>query len=619
MRSRQRPTHAQEGDSGATLIFALIIITVVSMVTAALLSFSDTSLRTTIALRDQGSDVYAADGATQAVLNALKTSGITCSSPSSPGDVTLGSTTTPFYTPVSSVQGSVNAYARCSPDPITGAGTSTSISQPPPVTTVTTVTPPPPTSSSGPPIGLTNEPTDAILTVGQGSQSSEGQTYGGNNSICIEGGTIRSNSFISTLGSGNTTLHVQANHTNNSDKCPNGTTPLTVAAFGTCNGPASSYTPTPCTHMSSVQTIPSAPPPSGSATLNQAAVCQTSGSTRYAAFLPGKYTLLTSSSQSSMNTPCKNGSNWVAADVDWFTPGTYFFDLNGGGDWNAAGTVIGGTPTKPDGSKISGLDGTNAATLGTSTLSNLSLATSFPGACANPSVQNNYGGVEFVFGGASRVNLPAGNKFELCATYIDPNSCVTPSCAVPVAVFGNPVSGHGTTIGTVTTESSSGACFATSGCAGGSMFETNINGASTFHVQGYVYAPDARVELTFKNQTDPATAGQVFNWGLLLRAFNATVNGSSQSIPFVQLPATSVGIVTPTPYPSTVVSTPAPVASVSATYTIRYVNVWICTVASLQASGQPSCPSGSPPNVQARVLTDANGVPQKVLSWNHIR
>ncbi len=371
-------------------------------------------------------------------------------------------------------------------------------------------------------------------------------------------------------------------------------------------------------------TVSSAPTPSGPTTLNQAAVCQSAGSTRYAAFLPGKYTLLTSSSQSSLNTPCRNGSSWVAADVDWFTPGTYYFDLNNGGDWTAPGTVIGGTPTTPAGTKISGLDGTNATTLQASTLSNLSQATLFPGACANPSVQNNYGGVEFVFGGSSRVNLPASNKFELCATYIDPNSCATQSCAVPVAVYGNPASGHGTSISTVSTEPSSGACFATAGCSSvspSSLFETQGNGQSTFHIQGYVYAPDARVELTFRNQTDPATAGQVFNWGLLLRAFNASVNGSSQSIPFVQLPALSVGIVTPTPYPSTVVSTPAPVTSTSTTYTIRYVNVWICTVASLQASGQPACPhaSASTAKVQARILTDTNGVPVKVLSWNPIR
>ncbi len=616
MKTRQHPKHA---DKGATLIIVLIITTVVSLVMGAILAQTDTSIRSTVQLRDQASDNYGADGATNAVLNALKTSGINCSDPSNPMPVILGSTATPFYVPVSSQEGSINAYVRCTPDAINGFGTSTSVSQPPTVTMTTMVTPPPPTSSSGLTIGLTNEPTDAILTVGQGSQSSEGQTYSGNNTVCIEGGSIRSNSFISTAGSGNTTLHVQASHTSDSDKCPNGTTPLTVAALGLCTGNANSFTPTPCTHISSAQAIPSAPTPSGPTTLNQPAVCQTANGNLYAAFLPGKYTLLTSSSQSSLQTPCKKGNNWVRADVDWFTPGTYFFDLDNGGDWNVPGTVIGGTPTKPDGSKISGLDGTNATTLSSSTLGNLSLATLFPGACANPSVQNNFGGVEFVFGGTSRVNLPANNKFEICATYIDPTSCTTQSCAVPVAVFGNPAIGNGTSISTVSTEPSGGACFATSGCSGGSLFETDSNGKSTFHIQGYVYAPDARVELTFKNQNDPATAGQVFNWGLLLRAFSVSVNGVSPNIPFVQLPKQSVGIVQPTPYPSTVTNTPAPVISVSTTYTIRYVNVWTCTVASLQQSGQTQCPTTGLPNVQVRILTDASGVPLKVLSWNHIR
>src|SRR5262245_7410482 len=59
-------------DEGATLIVALIFTTVVSMVIAVVLSFADTSVRTTLALRDQGAETAAADGAAQVAINQLR-------------------------------------------------------------------------------------------------------------------------------------------------------------------------------------------------------------------------------------------------------------------------------------------------------------------------------------------------------------------------------------------------------------------------------------------------------------------------------------------------------------------------------------------------------------------
>jgi hypothetical protein len=61
-------------DDGAALILVLVIVTVLALGLAALLSFSDTSLRTTIALRDQGTAAYNADGATQAAINNIRNS-----------------------------------------------------------------------------------------------------------------------------------------------------------------------------------------------------------------------------------------------------------------------------------------------------------------------------------------------------------------------------------------------------------------------------------------------------------------------------------------------------------------------------------------------------------------
>src|SRR4051812_1083899 len=59
-------------DSGAVLILALIIVTVIALVVGALLSFGDTSLRTTVAMRQQATTAATADAGAQAALNTLR-------------------------------------------------------------------------------------------------------------------------------------------------------------------------------------------------------------------------------------------------------------------------------------------------------------------------------------------------------------------------------------------------------------------------------------------------------------------------------------------------------------------------------------------------------------------
>ncbi|WP_278256421.1 hypothetical protein [Nocardioides convexus] len=61
------------GDEGALLIFAIIIITTVALVTGIVLTRGDGSLRATVALRDVTRTSYAADGAAQVAINALRT------------------------------------------------------------------------------------------------------------------------------------------------------------------------------------------------------------------------------------------------------------------------------------------------------------------------------------------------------------------------------------------------------------------------------------------------------------------------------------------------------------------------------------------------------------------
>src|SRR5262245_58873402 len=59
-------------DDGAALLIALIFITVVAVAIAISLSVADTSMRTTMALRDQAAYAASADGAAQVAINALR-------------------------------------------------------------------------------------------------------------------------------------------------------------------------------------------------------------------------------------------------------------------------------------------------------------------------------------------------------------------------------------------------------------------------------------------------------------------------------------------------------------------------------------------------------------------
>jgi hypothetical protein len=71
MRVRKRVSD----DGGAALIIALLIVTTMALVIAGMLAFSDTSVRTTVKLRDQAAAAYAADGAAKIAIDALKKNG----------------------------------------------------------------------------------------------------------------------------------------------------------------------------------------------------------------------------------------------------------------------------------------------------------------------------------------------------------------------------------------------------------------------------------------------------------------------------------------------------------------------------------------------------------------
>jgi Tfp pilus assembly protein PilX len=555
MKTPKKTVAGPAEDRGAALVLVLVIVTVIGLVGAALLTFSDTSIRTTVALRDQAAAAYAADGAAQVAINEIQSGKLDCAS-TTPQVLNLGTLASPFYIPVQSQVGPLNASTTCSPNTVEGA------------TSTTTTT----TTGTGTTVGGTanNLPSYALLALGSASTDFgiDFSRLPTTATVCIENGSVVSNMKI-TIGS--LRLGVRLSGTGTPSDCSTGSgTGLTVgaAATGGCISSTGSFSPTPCTHLAAPISLPSAPVPSDPITrTNVAAHCLTSGSTKYAAFLPGKYTNV-----ALLNTPCSGGT----VDFEWFSPGTYYFDF-GSTPWTWPTTLLAGTPTNSSSTPITTVDASNAASLaGLANVAPFPTASGQkPNSCADPALQSSSPGAEFVFGGASTVTPNAGGNAEICATY-------SPTSA-PIAIYGAQ-----TTV-TVTGGSVSPQTLCTvSGCTG-SLIATGNNGRAQFYIRGFVYAPNAPIVLTLKN-----SYGQLFNWGVVVRNFSLAINGSSPTASFIQLPSANQGITTTT--------------TTTTTYTIRYVNVWTC-----QATGTP-CPQTGTPNVRVKVQT--NGSLVKVLSWS---
>ena len=98
-------------DSGASLVFALVFITVISLVVIAVLSLADASMRATIKLRGQAAESAAAEGAANVAVNALRESTYTGSGGCFGG-------TSELSVPSSQLPGpeTMSALVSCTPD-----------------------------------------------------------------------------------------------------------------------------------------------------------------------------------------------------------------------------------------------------------------------------------------------------------------------------------------------------------------------------------------------------------------------------------------------------------------------------------------------------------------------
>lgn len=450
-------------DSGATLILALIFITVVSVVVAGILSFVDTSMRTTVAVRDQASRAAAADGAAQLAINAVRNS--TFVNAAGTKCLDTGSLNLPgFY---QSGASTYSATVACDPDTTDSVrGGSGAI-----------------TIAGG------NRPGQAVLTLGGNSADGLDVTLGGNDVLTVHG-NVYSNANITA----------QKNLTSDADITAVGT----CSASGTMRSATGTLTSTPkgpkCGGGVTPADDPDYPAPPAPTTARSVPGCPTTGKT--IKFSPGLYTDL--DGLNTITAGKGGGKKSGCPDVTfWFQPGVYYFSL--GGEWDIPGTVrvVGGTPR---------------------TGVNLDNPT-FPKTCQAPIPDEGQdpktwtppspnAGVEFVFGGATNMVLGTGAQMELCGTY-DRN-------VPPIVLYGLKTtigSGALSVPGEATTDcvrrlsTDSGSC---------PILDTAKHPGSASYFQGTVYVPYGWANVELNN-----SAGQMFRFGIIARKLSVTATSSA--------------------------------------------------------------------------------------------
>jgi hypothetical protein len=378
---RDRIAHARaRGDEGAALVLVLIVITVIALSLSALLTLSDTSVRTTVGLRSQVAATYNADGSMQAAINNLRNSSYN----DNVGEHCFGASDT---LPLSNFDGANSAAVTCKADPKK-------------------------VLIQCPSLQNCNRPGNAILTLGTTSEDGLNITQPTGSTFRVHG-NVFSNSNINVV---NGTLNTNA----------------VASARGSCTGSIQSTPPPACNVGNASNPLGDDPAYASEAAAvpvhRSLPSCTTPNSV--IRFEPGSYDDAKGlSTMMSNSSPCK-GSTW------WFPPvydgsgrpvatGVYYFDFrnsgtnanpllnsSGGNVWTVnSGYLVGGTPVDGSGAQIA----------------SPSVQPSIPGSCDNPIINANAVGAQFVFGGDSQLIVDAAQA-EVCGSYHTNKS--------PVAIYG---------------------------------------------------------------------------------------------------------------------------------------------------------------------------------------
>jgi hypothetical protein len=376
------PDRVHRDDRGASLLLVLIVITVVAIGAAALLTFVDTSFKTTMRLGEQAAATYNADGAAQAAINNIRNSAYRAA----PGQQCFGGADAlkldGFY-------GADSAAVSCAPDPSKVLIHCDSLTN-------------------------CNRPGNAILTLGDVPGEDGLNIQQPTNSVFRVQGGVFSNSTINVEnGKLSTNTRVYARRSCGTDPTVIESDPAEVCNYGSTPnvlGDDPGYLPDEAS-VPAYRPLPA---------------CTTSNSV--VTFEPGYYDDAYGLSKMMSNSSKCAGSVW------WFRPGSYYFDFHnaddanpllqpsGGNEWLInSGQLVAGTPVDAAGVAVG----------------NPTWPATIPGSCDNPIRNAGAKGVQFVFGGDSRLRVKDA-KIELCGTY----SVDKP----PLAIYGL-TSGTATTTG----------------------------------------------------------------------------------------------------------------------------------------------------------------------------
>ncbi|HEY3465888.1 MAG TPA: hypothetical protein VGL47_12205 [Amycolatopsis sp.] len=454
-------------DSGAALPLVLVLVTVIAVVLGAVLSFADTSVRTTVNLRDQAASAYTADGALQAAINQIRNSGFT----GAPGQHCFGGSDT---LTLPAFGGADSAAVSCTADPAKVLIQCQSLS-------------------------VCNRPGNAILTLGTGGEDGLNIQQPTGSSFRVHG-VVYSNSNINVVnGSLDTNTAVYAK-----GACA-GTIRSTPAASCGYGGSSAGADPGYAPALTSVPPRQSLPP------------CTKAGS--LVTFTPGYYDDAAGlSAMMSSSSKCKD-STW------WFKPGTYYFDFhnnaavrppslpNGEDVWTIDnGYLVGGTPVDESGRIVA----------------TPSVPAKIPGACDNPIEDANAVGVQFVFGGDSRLAVKAGQA-EICGTYSGSKP--------PVALYGL----------TSGADAPVTATLAPTGVTPGAFTDatpakvSTVDGNAATWVNTAGGAQSATLATTGYTPTAAIPAGSILT-AARVRVVHGNDNGSTQDNLSVQLGSTTAGV-----------------------------------------------------------------------------
>jgi hypothetical protein len=489
MKRPERLVESPADDRGAALLMVLLIVLVISLVGAALLTFADTSIRTTVALRSQGASVYAADGAAQIAVNQLRADNFNGVASG------CGSTTTEVLS---------NFYAAANGTPVTSAAVRCT----------------PDANNQGIGVGSNSSPGSAMLSLGTGQGGEDGIWDGSVNNLTFKvSGGIFSNSNINLggksggVGSGGNAKSVIANISTNSY----------VFAMGAISGPGAltvvGTTTTTANYSSNPQSAldrrgwdPQLVPGHGtsfdppSAPTGTAIVPPCTGKKVYDLY-PGLYT-----SAASLNALTGSGNSGACAkSVVHFNPGTYYFNFQDAAvahKWTSnAAWVVAGTA------------------IGTLSVASPPAMTPSTPSCVGPGTAGatTSSGVEFVFGGDSRMDFTSSGSsdgnIEICAS----NATSGP----PVAIYGLKTA---IGAGAMAVPALSGCITATPYIAGGdsghcALIQSYQDPTPKLTVHGTVYVPTAPIDIVFNN-----SSAQYFQWGLVARTILIGSTGSAGAL-----------------------------------------------------------------------------------------